>query len=339
MQRIRIPLILVLLLAACAPNRTGSQVVIYTSVDQVYAEPVLMAFEKQTGIRVLPVYDVEATKTVGLVQRLLSEKSNPRADVFWSGEFTQTMLLKSESVLASYRSPSASSLPETYNDPDGTWSAFGGRARVILINTDRMKSEEIPHSMSDILSDRFVPDQIGMANPLFGTTLTHAAALYAWYGPNEASKFFQHVADQGVRIVDGNSVVRDMVASGQLTWGLTDTDDACGAIQKGDPVKVIFPDQSGGQAGTLIIPNTVALIAGSPNPDMGKNLIDYLLDPAVEADLVEAGWIQIPSRELPAGIEPLCYPNLSVEGMQVGFEEIYRSLDLAQDDLREKFLK
>jgi len=142
-----------------------------------------------------------------------------------------------------------------------------------------------------------------------------------------------------VRIVDGNSVVRDMVASGQLTWGLTDTDDACGAIQKGNPVKVIFPDQSVDQGGTLIIPNTVALIAGSPNPSNGKKLIDYLLDPAVEADLVEAGWIQIPSRELPAGIVPLCYPNLSVQGMQVDFEDIYHNLDLAQDDLREIFLK
>ena len=82
-------------------------VVVYTSVDQVYSEPVFRDFEKETGIHVLPVYDVEATKTTGLVNRLIAEKARPQADVFWSGEFSQTIVLKNESVLAPYQSPSA----------------------------------------------------------------------------------------------------------------------------------------------------------------------------------------------------------------------------------------
>jgi len=58
-------------------------VVVYTSVDQVYSEPVIRAFEKRTGILVLPVYDVEASKTTGLVNRLIAERGRPQADVFW----------------------------------------------------------------------------------------------------------------------------------------------------------------------------------------------------------------------------------------------------------------
>ncbi|MEO6036036.1 MAG: hypothetical protein ABIQ35_12340, partial [Verrucomicrobiota bacterium] len=45
-------------------------VVVYTSQDQTYAEPIFQNFTKQTGIKVLPVYDSEAVKTVGLVNRL-----------------------------------------------------------------------------------------------------------------------------------------------------------------------------------------------------------------------------------------------------------------------------
>lgn len=83
------------------------QVVIYTSLDKVFSEPVLEAFEKETGIKVLAVYDSEATKTTGLVNRLIAEKSSPRADVFWNSETGRTIILKQKGVLAKYLSPSA----------------------------------------------------------------------------------------------------------------------------------------------------------------------------------------------------------------------------------------
>jgi iron(III) transport system substrate-binding protein len=71
--------------AGCSGREAGQQeVVIYTSLDKVFSEPILEAFEKETGIRVLPVYDSEATKTTGLVNRLITEKGNPKADVFWT---------------------------------------------------------------------------------------------------------------------------------------------------------------------------------------------------------------------------------------------------------------
>ena len=50
-------------LSSCAAPRNAQEVVIYASVDQVYAEPVLEQFEKQTGIKALAAYDVEAAKT------------------------------------------------------------------------------------------------------------------------------------------------------------------------------------------------------------------------------------------------------------------------------------
>src|SRR5512142_2278403 len=118
-----------MVLAACQPQAARQQVVVYTSVDQVYAEPVLQAFERSSGIKVLAVYDVEATKTVGLVQRLVTEKAHPRADVFWNNEFSQTLYLKEQGVLAAYDSPAAASLPDSFRDPARLWSAFGGRAR------------------------------------------------------------------------------------------------------------------------------------------------------------------------------------------------------------------
>lgn len=91
-----------------------NEVVIYTSLDQVFSEPILQAFEKNTGIKVKISYDVEATKTTGLVNRLIAEKDNPQADVFWNSEIARTILLKNEGILALYFSSSAEDIPSQF---------------------------------------------------------------------------------------------------------------------------------------------------------------------------------------------------------------------------------
>src|SRR5205807_8622228 len=58
------------------------------------------------------------------------------------------------------------------------------------------------------------------------------------------------------------------------------------------PIGMLYPDQSG--IGTLVIPNTVALVAGAPNPENARRLIDYLLSPEVEAALAAGPSHQIP---------------------------------------------
>ena len=84
---------------------TQQQVVVYTSLDKVFSQPILEEFEHKTGIGVKAVYDSEATKTTGLVNRLIAEKDSPRADVFWNSETGRTIVLKQKGVLAPYKSP------------------------------------------------------------------------------------------------------------------------------------------------------------------------------------------------------------------------------------------
>lgn len=328
---------LILLCSGCQGDKAVPEVVIYTSVDQVFAEPILKEYEAQSGVRVLAVYDVEATKTTGLVNRLLAEKENPQADVFWSGEFVQTILLKEEGILEAYRSPAAEDTPSLYMDVDGMWSGLGGRARVILVNTDLVPPEAYPDSIFDLLAPTWPGEQIGIANPMFGTTTTQAAALYAALGREAAYSFYADLQARGVQVVDGNSVVRDMVADGQLALGLTDTDDACGAVQRGAPVVILFPDQGDDALGTLIIPNTVALIADGPNPEQGRAFMDYLLSREVEGRLIESGWINLSLRGVEA-TAPCQFP-MHIQGMQVGFAEIFQMLETAQEDLRELYIR
>jgi iron(III) transport system substrate-binding protein len=334
--------VVIILLAAnlfcsCQAKSPAQEVVVYVSVDQVHSEPILKEFEAHTGIKVKAVYDVEATKTTGMVQRLLAEKPHPQADVFWNGEFAQTLYLKEQGVLVPYRSPQAQDLPRDYLDPEGCWAAFGGRARVFIVNTQLLDSSHYPQSIFDLLSPRYPGETIGICNPLFGTMATHAAALYAVLGPERARDFFRQLKQRQVRVVDGNSVVKNLVAQGRLKLGLVDTDDYIEAVQSGAPVKCVFPDQRPEELGTLIIPMTVALIARGPHPEIGKALIDYLLSKEVEVQLVKSGYVNV-SRRLPQP-HPALQLQEPIKEMPATLVDICRQLPQAQKDLREIFLR
>ncbi|HHT9123705.1 MAG TPA: substrate-binding domain-containing protein, partial [Candidatus Wunengus sp. YC63] len=85
----------------------GSEVVVYTSEDKVFSEPILQQFEKKTGIKVRAIYDTEETKSTGLVNRLIAEKDNQQADIFWSSDPARPALLEFKGIITPYFSSTA----------------------------------------------------------------------------------------------------------------------------------------------------------------------------------------------------------------------------------------
>lgn len=284
-----------LLLAGCSDEATTRPtredvVVVYVALDQVHSEPILEEFERQTGIRVLPVYDAEAAKTVGLVNRLIARRDRPECDVFWNNEVLQTERLAQMGLLEPYASPSAQRIPAAMRDPQGRWTPFAARLRVVIYNTERIASGEVPVSLRD-LADPARRGQAAIAKPFFGTTLTHMIALQQEWGPERLEAYLAELRANDVALAPGNGPVRDLVAAGDRAFGLTDTDDAWSAMRQGKPVAVAIPDP---QAGAILIPNTVAMVRGCPHADNARRLIDYLLSAEVERRLAECDSAQIP---------------------------------------------
>ena len=280
--------------SAPAQSAEGQKTVtVYVSTDRVFSEPVLRAFEQQSGIQVNAVYDTEETKSTGLANRLLAERERAQADVFWSNEPVRTLVLKSRDALAPYRSPAAGEIPATFKDPEGYWTGFSARVRVIAYNKKLVPENGAPVSVLD-LADPMWKGQVAMADPRFGSTSFHVAALYVMLGDEKADDFFRRLKANGVKIVAGNSVVRDMVVSGEVKVGLTDTDDVNVAMEGGAPIGMVMPDKDG--MGVPMMPNMVSMIAGAPHPVEAKQMIDYLLSTDVEAMLAKSEAVQIPLR-------------------------------------------
>jgi iron(III) transport system substrate-binding protein len=288
--------------SGCRPSR---EVVVYTSVDDVFARPIAARFERETGIAVRLVPDTEETKSAGLLNRLVAEKARPRADVFWSGDPVRAAILKAMGVSAPYRSGEGRDLPQALSDGEGHWTGFSARARVLLYNTSVVPPEQRPSSILDLVNPRF-QRRACLANPLFGTTSMHVAALVSAWGGERTKAFLEDFTRNGGRLAASNGDVKRRVASGECALGLTDTDDAFAAVKDGASVATVYPDAEG--LGTLVVPNAVVLIAGAPHAEPARRFIDFLLSPAVERALAESDAAQMPVRPgvaVPPGVLPL----------------------------------
>lgn len=251
---------------------SGEEVIIYAAQDQVYAEPILREFEKETGIKVKTVYDSEAVKTTGLANRLLAERSHPQCDVFWGNEEMRTRQLAAQNV---------------FRETNG-WAAFGYRSRRIVINTNFiaerravLSSEDnvrdssramlgAPNSLLE-LTNEIWRGKVALAFPQFGTTATHFHALKQLWGEAAWLAWCRALAANKPFIVDGNSVVVKFVGRGEAWIGLTDSDDVFSGQREGEPVAMLpINDEQ------LLIPNTVGVIRNAPHPANAQKLFEYL---------------------------------------------------------------
>jgi iron(III) transport system substrate-binding protein len=99
-------------------------VVVYVSHDQVFSEPILKDFDKDAGIKVLAVYDTEETKSAGAMNRLIAEKNNAQADVYWANEPIRAEVLRQQKIAAPYVSPNARRSRQSFAIPMATGLAL-----------------------------------------------------------------------------------------------------------------------------------------------------------------------------------------------------------------------
>ncbi len=325
------------ILTGCA---RGPEVVVYCAHDREFADDILRRFSDETGIKAVVRYDSEANKAVGLYEELLREAPRPRCDVHWNNEILATLRLQQKGILAPYASPSAEPFPQQFKAKDHTWTAFAARARVLLVNTEKVKADAMPRRLEDLTGPGW-KGRLTMAKPIFGTSATQAACLFAVWGDAEAEAFYRNLHANGVEVVPGNKQAAVMVGSGQYAAGLTDTDDAFAEVDAGHPVAIVYPDAdapANSGRGVLFIPNTVAMIKGCPHPEEAKKLVDYLLSPPVEAALARSASRQIPLNpqvqvELPQGLKT---PQ-GVTTMPVDFERAAEKWPVSQAFLVKEF--
>jgi len=277
--------------AGSSVTAASDPLVVYCSHDQLFSEPILARFTRETGIAVQVRHDTEATKSLGLVSRLIREKSARVCDVFWNNQVLGTTDLLAHDLLAEYKGSGWRRIPDAFKDSDGRWCGFAARLRVWIVNT-----EKLPATVESVERAAAARDlsRMAVARPLFGTTLTHYCLL--WHADNGRTLKARH-ADRrrrGLIEVPGNATVKNLVARGTCHLGWTDTDDFFVGLDDGHPVAMLPIRLPGGE--TVCVPNSVSIVKGTDRPTAARRLVDFLLSAETELALARS-----PSRQVPLG--------------------------------------
>ncbi len=310
----------------------GESPLLYCSVDTEFAREVLAEYERRTGVKVRVIFDTEAAKTTGLVQRILDEEGQTGADLFWSNEIFNTILLSRRGRLAAYVSPAAADIPEAYKCAEGTWTAFGMRARVVAFDSAVTPRESLPTTWEAYAAPEWA-SKLAIANPLFGTTRGHAAAAFALWGEERGRAFLERVRAGGAAVLDSNSATVRAVLSGNRAICFTDTDDVIVARKQRPTLDMIYPDL--GDGGTVLIPNSVAIVKGGAHRREAERLYDFLASAEVERMLARSDSANIPVRSAlceALGVTPPA-------GSKVAFDRVADALEASAQAAREILLK
>ena len=270
--------------------------VVYCAHDAEFADLVFAEFRRRSGLQVSVRYDSEATKSLGLVERLIAEDGHGPCDVFWNNEQLGTLDLARRGLLAPYRGSGWRRMAAPWRDADGAWSACAARMRVMMVDTRRLPAT------TAAVRERLAGDlsRVAIAKPLFGTTLTHYSTWWAVLGAEPLQAWHHDSRARGLHEVDGNGMVKALIAAGGCDLGFTDSDDFYAARDAGAAVAMvparIADIAPGSSENVLLIPNTVAIVRGAGHRAAAEQLVDFLL--SQEGELVLA---RSPSRQIPLG--------------------------------------
>lgn len=169
---------------------------------------------------------------------------------------------------------------------------------MFVYNTKLVANADVPRALLGLADAKF-KGRVGIARPQFGTTRGHVAAIASAVGADGLRIWLEMLKKNDVRLLDGNASVVRAVGTGEIHIGWTDTDDVIAGKREGWPVEMAFEKRGGTTGisegfGTLLLPNTAALVRGGPNAAHAGALIDYLLSPEAQRALAVSDSANIP---------------------------------------------
>ncbi|MBM3598786.1 MAG: extracellular solute-binding protein [Alphaproteobacteria bacterium] len=262
---------MVLAAAIAAPatlaRAQSGDVVVYTAADEKLHADVEAKFKiKHPNIAI----KVVNLSTGPITEKAIAEKANPQADVIWAVNTIALEQLKAAGALEPYM-PKGTKIPAEYLDPDGFYVHHWLTVMVMAVNTKvlEQKNLPIPASWEDLAKPGY-KGLVSVAAPTkSGTGLTIFMTLVDAYGWNYLDQLHPSIFQYGS---SGGAPGRQ-AGSGEVAIGLTYDTVVLDQIQKGLPVKLVFPS---------ITPNIMeggGLLAGSKRAANAKLWLDFIASP------------------------------------------------------------
>ncbi|MBK6804887.1 MAG: ABC transporter substrate-binding protein [Betaproteobacteria bacterium] len=296
-------------LAFAAPMTAVAQgeVVVYCTVQEEWCRPMVAAFEKATGIKVLMT-----RKSSGeFYAQIKAEAANPRGDVWWGGTGDPHLQAAEEGLTEPYKSPRMGELQDW---AVRQWDAAKGRTVGVYagalgysFNVPQLAKKGIPEPKcwADLTKPQF-KDEVQVANPnSSGTSYTMLATFVQLWGEDKAFDFLKALHRNINQYTKSGAAPARAAATGESLVGITFQHDAVVQAVNGAPVRIVSPCE-----GTGYEIGSMSIIKGAKNMENAKKWYDWALSAEAQAVGSQAKVsYQVPSnRSAPV---PAAAPKLS----------------------------
>lgn len=258
-------------------QKTESQSLkVYSIVHDEEAEALTALFTERTGIR---VSYLRAT-TGELVNRVISEKNDPQADILLGGASSYHIQAASEGALESYESPLAKNLPSYAVSPDSTWTGFCVLTLGIGVNEERFAEKfpgtPLPATWDDLLNPAF-RGEIVMTNPAASSTgYLFVQNQLQRLGDERGWEYLLALAQNVGQFPDSGSAPSKLLGTGEYALGISYLHAITKYNQLGFNVRSVAPPQSVGNV------DCIAITRNAKNLSAAKKFVDFILSPEAQ---------------------------------------------------------
>ena len=297
-------------------KNSANKLVIYTSMKESLIGGIVEGFKaKYPDIEV----DWQSAGAGKIMAKLEAERQSGHlmADIIWTSEVPDFYQMKDEGILEQYQPAGFDELLNPFDDYDGSFTAARLGTLGIVINTDKITTE--PTGWDTIATDPLYKNSFGIADPaLSGTAFMSIALLEKQFGWD----YIIRLHDNGAIKSKGSGRVVDDTADGALNACLGVDYITAGKIDKGFPLKMVYPHE------LLMVPSPVAIFKDADHKDNAKKFVDYLLTQEAQQKVAEAGTVpvrrdvQMPERyNLPAPEDALN------NGIKINYSDVLANKD------------
>jgi iron(III) transport system substrate-binding protein len=282
------------LLAPLAAQAQG-ELVVYCTVQEEWCRPMVAAFEKATGIKVLMT-----RKSSGeFYAQIKAEVGNPKGDIWWGGTGDPHMQAAEEGLTEAYKSPRLADLQDwaVRQAEQSNYRTVGVYAGALgySFNTAELAKRKLPEPKcwADLTQPAY-KDEVQVANPnSSGTSYTMLATLVQIMGEAKAFDYLKALHKNINQYTKSGAAPARAAATGESLVGITFQHDAVIQVLGGAPVKIVSPCE-----GTGYEIGSMSIIKGAKNIDNAKKWYDWAL--SVEGQAVGAAnkvSYQVPSNK------------------------------------------
>ncbi|MBB2930384.1 iron ABC transporter substrate-binding protein [Paraburkholderia silvatlantica] len=250
----------------------AASITLYNAQHEQVANQLAKDFEQQTGIDV----KVRSGEGPALAAQLVAEGGKTPADVYFTENSPELMLLEEKGLLAPVQQATLAAVPARFNSPQGQWVGVTARENVLAYNTAKVQPAQLPKSIFDLAKPEW-KGKVGIAPsdadflPLVDAVLAvkgEAATLDWLKGLKTNSQIFDD--DEGVVA----AVNRGAVATGIINNYYWDRLHAEIGDKKTQSAVAHFAD---GDVGALVNVSGAAVTKSAHNVDGAQKFLAYLV--------------------------------------------------------------